>query len=621
MSNPFYTIAFTDTTKTPFIVNPDVSDGPVVPSSSALRPDAVSANTTLALLGRGYFDYGQPVWQDMVYMLEHFANTTAPSYPIQGQIWYDSGAHRSKVYNGTSWDTLSLQVAGNIDAGGNRIINVANAINPTDAVNVQFGDARYLMLAGGAVTGATTFASTVGVSGVATFGSNVILTGAAQLTLPNVPVATTDGANKDYVDSSIITGNATLLAQAATAAAALYIAKAGDTVPGLLTLMNTGGINSAGPVSISDTLTTTGTAAIVGPLNVTGMSTFSNVLHIDSSSIQLDGTATFNANNNFIQNVPMPLLGTDAVNKAYVDAAVAGAGGGGSNLTAVDYDASTGTITLHIAASPDIIMSGNVAPFVHTQDASTVNLNVNPTAYVGSYLREQAVNTPTFATTGEIPLDIALQYVDQYLYQLNRGRTRQVYTVTGTEAVPGTYTLTNGYMVDSNRLAVYLDGIKQIASFHARGQFQFFPGIEIASDSGLAPSTTYAFNLTVDATLYSNVSITTSAAPVITINEATNLLNVAVAAVAAPAAVIFATNTISIGAASAGVGSIVTITSPTAGVDLTTSFANMGAIINSTIAHSWAFTEVGLPGSLSTTITFNTIPAAGQVLEFINEPA
>ena len=38
-------------------------------------------------------------------MLENFANDTAPTSPIEGQLWYDStaGTDTLKVYDGTSW--------------------------------------------------------------------------------------------------------------------------------------------------------------------------------------------------------------------------------------------------------------------------------------------------------------------------------------------------------------------------------------------------------------------------------------------------------------------------------------------------------------------------------------
>lgn len=655
MANAFYTLNFTDPGKAPFIVNPLVSNGPISPNGIVLRPDALAANTTLQLLGRGHFDYGESIEQNLVYMLEHFANTSAPSYVIQGQIWYDTSISRPKIWNGTGWDVITINVAGNIDAGGNRIINLADPIDPTDAVNVEYADGRYLRLTGGTVTGAVTFGSTVGITGAvtltsslaigtnvtvggflattgaATFGAavgvtgnitgsaNLILNGVnSQITLPNLPLVGTDGANKAYVDQQ----DAATLASAAAGASVLYVAKAGDTMTGPLHITSTGSLQVDGPVTFGPgAVAIAAQTSVTGTLALNGVTTFNAALNVNNTTIQLNGGSTIDANNNFIHNVPTPLVGTDAVNKAYVDAAVSGAGSGAAPLTSGDFNAGTGVLTLHFTGAPDIIISGNMAPFAHTQDATTINLNVNP-SYVDSYFREQAVNTPTFATTGEIPLDVAMQYVDQYLFQLNRGRTRQVYVVTGTETVPGTYALDNPYLVGSNRLAVYLDGVKQIASFHAVGKFNFFSGVQIASDSGLAPSTTYAFNLTVDATLYTNVSITTSAAPVITMNELVGLLGIAITSTAAaPAVVSFASSTILVSALSSGNGSIISIASPTAGTDLTTSLANLSFISASSITTTWSYHEVGAPGQASSTITFPVIPAAGQVLELINEPA
>jgi len=61
-------------------------------------------NTTLAslnLIGHGFSGYGQSYNDNFVWLTENFCNTTPPSTPLTGQLWYDSGNSAIKFYNGS----------------------------------------------------------------------------------------------------------------------------------------------------------------------------------------------------------------------------------------------------------------------------------------------------------------------------------------------------------------------------------------------------------------------------------------------------------------------------------------------------------------------------------------
>lgn len=58
--------------------------------------------TSLKLPGRDYPRYGEPIVEDLVWMLQNFAGTTAPLHPINGQIWYDSTNKKIKIYDATT---------------------------------------------------------------------------------------------------------------------------------------------------------------------------------------------------------------------------------------------------------------------------------------------------------------------------------------------------------------------------------------------------------------------------------------------------------------------------------------------------------------------------------------
>ena len=60
-------------------------------------------SSSLTLVGRNYTGFGEAVNENFVKLLENFSNTTAPSTPITGQLWFDTTEQRLKIYNGTSF--------------------------------------------------------------------------------------------------------------------------------------------------------------------------------------------------------------------------------------------------------------------------------------------------------------------------------------------------------------------------------------------------------------------------------------------------------------------------------------------------------------------------------------
>jgi hypothetical protein len=56
-------------------------------------------STDITLIGKNASAYGKFIDQNFVSILENFANSTPPSYPITGQLWYDTSEGRLKVYD------------------------------------------------------------------------------------------------------------------------------------------------------------------------------------------------------------------------------------------------------------------------------------------------------------------------------------------------------------------------------------------------------------------------------------------------------------------------------------------------------------------------------------------
>lgn len=66
--------------------------------------------TDLFLVGRALTDYGTYENENYVFLLENFANSTAPTQPVLGQLWYNSDTDEISSYSSTNtWLPLATQ--------------------------------------------------------------------------------------------------------------------------------------------------------------------------------------------------------------------------------------------------------------------------------------------------------------------------------------------------------------------------------------------------------------------------------------------------------------------------------------------------------------------------------
>jgi hypothetical protein len=75
-----YTVTYSDTNKGSIIVSTATADN----------------TTSLTLIGRNYPNFGQPLAENFLHLLENFASPLPPSNPIEGQLWYDTSDPTSK---------------------------------------------------------------------------------------------------------------------------------------------------------------------------------------------------------------------------------------------------------------------------------------------------------------------------------------------------------------------------------------------------------------------------------------------------------------------------------------------------------------------------------------------
>ena len=93
-----YRLKFSDKGKPYTILVPDMS------------PGINTVDTSLALVGKGYPNYGEKIAENFLYLLENFASPISPINPIEGQLWYDTSDSDNKVLrvlDGTNWPSVS----------------------------------------------------------------------------------------------------------------------------------------------------------------------------------------------------------------------------------------------------------------------------------------------------------------------------------------------------------------------------------------------------------------------------------------------------------------------------------------------------------------------------------
>jgi len=102
-----------------------------IPNNTVLPAGVVGGVLDLTLYGKGKRNYGEAWNENFVHLLENFANSTEPDFPLEGQLWWDKSTNLLKVYVGGSpaWSTLVTAGAGSgsfVDVSGDSMTGTLN---------------------------------------------------------------------------------------------------------------------------------------------------------------------------------------------------------------------------------------------------------------------------------------------------------------------------------------------------------------------------------------------------------------------------------------------------------------------------------------------------------------
>lgn len=96
-----------------------------------------TTSTSITLIGRNALNFGLPLNENFIALMQNFANTSPPPNPVVGQIWYDTVGSSLKVWDSYRW----LQVTPPFDGNAG---TAAVSVSPTVEVTVMFSGGKII---------------------------------------------------------------------------------------------------------------------------------------------------------------------------------------------------------------------------------------------------------------------------------------------------------------------------------------------------------------------------------------------------------------------------------------------------------------------------------------------
>ena len=72
-----------------------------------------NVTTDITLVGKNYKGFGEFLNENFIKIMENFAGTSTPGAPLLGQLWYDTGEARLKLYDGSTFRTAGGPIVSN----------------------------------------------------------------------------------------------------------------------------------------------------------------------------------------------------------------------------------------------------------------------------------------------------------------------------------------------------------------------------------------------------------------------------------------------------------------------------------------------------------------------------
>ena len=90
----------------------NLTDGTVF---ATITDGTINTSSSMTLVGKNYAGYGEFLDENFVHLLESGSNTTAPTSPLTGQLWWDKTNNVLKVYSGSGFKVISGATASSSD--------------------------------------------------------------------------------------------------------------------------------------------------------------------------------------------------------------------------------------------------------------------------------------------------------------------------------------------------------------------------------------------------------------------------------------------------------------------------------------------------------------------------
>lgn len=112
---------------------------------TTIADGTIDTVTNLVLIGKNYSGYGEALNENYVKLLENFSNASAPSAPIEGQLWWDSSGDVLKVYSGSAFKIITGSTSAADEPSANLVAGDLWHDSSNDQLHVYSGSAWTLV--------------------------------------------------------------------------------------------------------------------------------------------------------------------------------------------------------------------------------------------------------------------------------------------------------------------------------------------------------------------------------------------------------------------------------------------------------------------------------------------